>query len=100
MKSILALVLAASSQPIATGFISPVPKGATIALKHLTSHNNHSTPSTSVDINDDSSTNLNDRRQFLFAAFGAAALITVPSSAMAAKGAAEYDFEFYVRDLV
>ena len=101
MKPILVILsLAISTLPITAAFISSAPKGASIALKHLTSHDTRSTLSESANINDDSSSNFSDRRQFLSAACGAAALVTVPSTAIAAKGAAEYDFEFYVRDLV
>jgi hypothetical protein len=44
---------------------------------------------------------ITDRRKLLTASCAAsAAMILSPKSATAAKGAAEYDFEFYVRDLV
>ena len=40
------------------------------------------------------------RRLFLTASCNAAMLLGAPDHVHATKGAAEYDFEFYIRDLV
>ena len=53
-------------------------------------------------VNDRSrSLDYNDRRSFLSSLFASSLLgVTAPSPAFAAKGAAEYDLEYYMRDLL
>lgn len=50
----------------------------------------------SIDVNDEHS----NRRLFLSSMIAASTVLGTSSPAYAAKGAAEYDFEYYMRDLL